>query len=282
MDPSIFHQKDIFPCLVSEKLAAIPIDYQEKYQPIKYAGKTGPRQRGAGVVLLLHYKQINPGKAEYVFQLIKRSGKVSQSGDISCPGGMLHPGLDNFFSYLFSNRLLSSMPGGTEYLLRNKNEETINLIRLFLANALREAWEEIGLNPFNVIFLGALPSYSLSLFTRTIFPLVCLTPRPFEFKLSPEVEIIMEVPIRTFFESLNYAQLEIEMSFDNSPPADNVKYPCMVLSGNHGDKEILWGATYNIIMNFLSIISDNGLPVPSALHVVKKVLSESYISGHDQ
>jgi 8-oxo-dGTP pyrophosphatase MutT (NUDIX family) len=282
MDSSIFHQKDIFPCFVAEKLAAISIDYEDKYQPIKNTSRNGPRQKGAGVVRLLHYKQINPGTAEYVFQLIKRSDKVSQSGDISCPGGMLHPVLDKFFSYLLTNRLLSSMPGHTEYLRRNKNKETINLIRLFLVTALREAWEEIGLNPFNVIFLGALPCYSLSLFARTIFPLVCLTPRPFEFKLNPEVEIMMEVPVRTFFESMNYAQLEIEMSFNNAPPANNIQYPCMVLSGSQGNQEILWGATYNIIMNFLSIISDNGLPVPSAGHVVKKVLSENYVSGHNQ
>jgi 8-oxo-dGTP pyrophosphatase MutT (NUDIX family) len=282
MDLSIFQQKDIFPCFVSDKLADISIDFQEKYQFIKYTGRTGAPQKGAGVVLLLHYKQIGTGKEEYVFQLIKRSSKVSQSGDISCPGGMLHPGLDKFFSLVLSNRLLSSMPGRRGYLLRNKNKETINLIRLFLANALREAWEEIGLNPFNVIFLGALPCYSLSLFTRTIFPLVCLTPRTFEFKLSPEVEVILEVPVRTFFEGINYAQLEVEMSFNNSPSSNLTQHPCMVLSGSQGNPEILWGATYNIIMNFLSIISDNPLPVPSGLHVIKKVLSENYISRHDQ
>jgi 8-oxo-dGTP pyrophosphatase MutT (NUDIX family) len=195
---------------------------------------------------------------------------------------MLHPGLDNFLSFLFSNRLLSSMPGSKGYLLRKNSKETINLIRLFLATALREAWEEIGLNPFNVIFLGSLPCYSLTLFARTIFPLVCITLRPFEFKLSPEVEVVIEVPVRTFFENMNYAHVEIEMISDDSPTVNNMQHPCMVLSGNNGKQEILWGATYNIIMNFLSIISDNSLPVPSTPHVVKKVLSKSYISRHDR
>jgi 8-oxo-dGTP pyrophosphatase MutT (NUDIX family) len=282
MDQFFFRQKDFFPGYVADKLAAIPLDYQEKFQTIKYPGKTGRQQRAAGIVLLLHHKKINRGKAEYVFQLIKRSDRVSQSGDISCPGGMLHPGLDKFLSYLFSTKLLFSMPGKTEYLLRAKNKETVKLIRLFLACALREAWEEIGLNPFNVIFLGALPCYSLTLFPRTIFPLVCLTLRPFKFKLSSEVEAIIEVPVRAFFESINYAQLEIQMTSDGSLPANNAQYPCMVLTGNHKQQEILWGATYNIIMNFLSIISDNGLDVPSSLPLVKKILPKSYISGRDQ
>jgi transcriptional regulator of NAD metabolism len=100
--------------------------------------------------------------------------------------------------------------------------------------------------------------------------------------LSPEVEVVIEVPVRTFFENMNYAHVEIEMISDDSPTVNNMQHPCMVLSGNNGKQEILWGATYNIIMNFLSIISDNSLPVPSTPHVVKKVLSKSYISRHDR
>ena len=240
------------------------------------------KQLGAGVVLLLQYKNTNVAQPEYVFQLIKRSRSVSQAGDISCPGGMLHPGADRLLSSLLSARLLSTMPDKKSNFFKNKNEETVYLLRLFLTNALREAWEEIGLNPFNICFLGALPCHSLILFARTIFPLVCVTRQPFQFKLSSEVDSIIEVPVSAFFDSANYAVLEIEMDFSKEPEAQRNYHPCFIISGQNGSREILWGATYNIIMSFLRAISGNDIPLPTVLQKVKKVLSENYVTGDKQ
>jgi len=282
MDMTIFRQKDILPSFVVNKLASIQIDYKEKYRQIKYSSKTAVPQLAAGVVLLLHYKQFANGKSEYVFQLIKRSEKVSQAGDISCPGGMLHPVTDKIMSNLFTTGLVPSLHDQIAKATIHQDRKTISLIRLFLINALREAWEEIGLNPFRILFLGALPCYSLTLIARTIFPLVCLTTEPFAFKLSAEVEKILEIPVSNFFDGSNYALLEIETPFRNSTPLHNIQYPCFVLSNDQGAKEILWGATYNIIMNFLRIISGNSLPVPSSSDTIKKVLSKTYISRNSQ
>ena len=282
MDMTIFQQKDILPSLVVNKLASIHIDYIEKYRQIEYSSKTARPQLAAGVVLLLNYKQFANGKSEYVFQLIKRSEKVSQAGDISCPGGILHPTTDKIISNLLSTGLLPSLHGQISAATINKDRKTIRLIRLFLVNAIREAWEEIGLNPFRFLFLGALPCYSLTLIARTIFPLVCLTPEPFEFKLSAEVEKILEVPVSTFFNGSNYALLEIETPFDSSTPPYRSQFPCIVLNDNQGGKEILWGATFNIIINFLRIVSGNSLPVPSSPDTIKKVLSKTYISRNSQ
>lgn len=275
MDLSILQQKEYFPRFVCDKLSYINIDYEEKYSQIK---KSGSRQIGAGVVLLLRYKEVNPDKHEYIFQLIKRSSTVSQSGDISCPGGMLHPRSDIILSYMFSPGIISRMPGKKVHFFQ-QNNHSIRIVRLFLANALREAWEEIGLNPFNTQFLGALPCYTLSLFTRTIFPLVCLVPNSYKFKLSSEVEMLMEIPISAFFERSNYARLELEMPFGNEESVDKHLYPCILLPGENNKNEILWGATYSIIMNFLRIISDDCLPVPFLPPTVKKVLSINYVSG---
>jgi 8-oxo-dGTP pyrophosphatase MutT (NUDIX family) len=282
MDMTIFQQKDILPSFVVNKLASIQIDYKEKYRQIKDSSKTAAPQLAAGVVLLLHYKKLANGKSEYVFQLIKRSEKVSQAGDISCPGGMLHPATDKIISNLLTTGLLPSLHRQIAKATINKDRNTISLIRLFLINALREAWEEIGLNPFRVLFLGALPCYSLTLVARTIFPLVCVTPEPFEFRLSAEVEKILEVPVSTFFDGSNYALLEIETPFRNSTPLPHIQFPCLLLRDNQGGKEILWGATYNIIINFLRIISGNSLPVPSSPVTIKKVLSKTYISRNSQ
>ena len=90
MDLSLFRQKDFFPSFVTDKLATVTIDYKEKHSLIAKANKTVLHHLEAGVVLLLHYKS-NQENPEYVFQLIKRSEKVKQAGDISCPGGILHP-----------------------------------------------------------------------------------------------------------------------------------------------------------------------------------------------
>jgi 8-oxo-dGTP pyrophosphatase MutT (NUDIX family) len=277
MDLSFLQQKEFFPSFVATKLVNTQIDYKEKYQQIKDSGKTGVNQLGAGVVLLLSYKETSHGKAEYVFQLIKRSNNVSQAGDISCPGGMLHPITDQIFSNVLTTGLIPSLHNQILHATAEKDQASIKLIRLFLTNAIREAWEEIGLSPFNFVFLGALPCYSLKLFARTIFPLVCLTVKPFEFKLSSEVDKIIEIPISSFYESSNYASLEIETSSGDNASGNN-QFPCILISDNQGGQEILWGATFNIIMNFLRIISDNSLPFPSSTRTIKKILTKSYIS----
>jgi 8-oxo-dGTP pyrophosphatase MutT (NUDIX family) len=280
MDLSILSQKYIFPSFVSEKLSAIPLDYDEKYERIKNTTANYNGQLGAGVVLLLHYKKNSSHEPEYFFQLIKRSSSVSQAGDISCPGGMLHPGVDRILSFLLAGRLISTMPDKRLYFNQNKDKDTVHLIHLFLTNALREAWEEIGLNPFNVSFLGALPCYSLLLFARTIFPLVCTIRQSYECKLSSEVDTVIEIPVSSFFDSSNFGRLEIEMPSSNLSEAQNNYHPCFIFSGPDGAREILWGATYNIIMNFLHVISDNCLPVLSADQNIKKVLSINYVSGY--
>ncbi|MFZ2400013.1 MAG: CoA pyrophosphatase, partial [Smithella sp.] len=253
----------------------VTVDYEEKYTSIKDANQTGSFYRQAGVVLLLNYKS-NQEKPEYVFQLIKRSDKVSQAGDISCPGGMLHPRLDNILSHFLKLGILS-MPGEKIRLTQSKDKETNYLIRLFLTTALREAWEEVGLNPFNVLFLGALPSYSLTLFARTIFPLACVTSKHFTYKLSPEVEKVLEIPLSFFFDSANYAILNIKTSPKND--SASMKYNCIVIPDGQGGEDILWGATLKIIDNFLRIVSDDSLPSFATSRIITKVLSTNYMSS---
>jgi 8-oxo-dGTP pyrophosphatase MutT (NUDIX family) len=279
MDLSLFQQKDIFPSFVAAKLAEATIDYKEKHSLIANANKTNPYHLEAGVVLLLNYKS-NQEKSEYVFQLIKRSEKVTQAGDISCPGGILHPRIDKILGYFLKTGIIPDLRKKTLNYDASKDKETNYLIRLFLTNALREAWEEIGLNPFNISFLGALPCYSLTSFAITIYPLVCLTPKPFRYKLSPEVDKILEIPLSFFFQSSNYASLKIETPIENTASPQNGKLPCLVIPDNRGNVDILWGATFYIITNFLRIISDDSLPLPSTSRTIKKVLTNSYISGN--
>jgi len=277
MDLTLFQQKDIFPRFVMDKLASVPIDYKEMNLQIDKSRQEGSAHLKASVVLLLNFKKICD-KSEYVFQLIKRSDMVSQGGDISCPGGMLQPSRDNFLNFFVKTGILPAMRGRKVSLIQRGAKETAALIHLFLTNALREAWEEIGLNPFNIKFLGALPSYSLTLFARTIFPVVCLTCRSFKYRLSSEVEKILEIPVSFFFNSDNYAMLDIKTSLGKDTEQLQYQTPCLIIPDGHGGEDILWGATFNIIHNFLRIISDGTLPSTYSSRILNKVLTIKYIS----
>ena len=277
MDLTLFQQKDIFPRFVRDKLASVPIDYKEMNLQIDKSRQKGSAHLKAAVVLLLNFKKICD-KSEYVFQLIKRSDMVSQGGDISCPGGMLQPGRDHFLKFFLKTGILPAMRGRKVSLIQRGDKETTALIHLFLTNALREAWEEIGLNPFNIKFLGALPSYSLTLFARTIFPFACLTPKSFKYKLSSEVEKVLEIPLSIFFDSDNYAMLDIKTSLGKDTEQLQYQTPCLIIPDGHGGEDILWGATFNIIHNFLRIISDGTLPSTYSSRTLNKVLTIKYIS----
>lgn len=277
MDLTLFQKKHVFSRFVMDKLATVPIDYIEKNIEIDKSRQEGSAHLKAAVVLLLNFKKIN-GQSEYVFQLIKRSQKISQGGDISCPGGMLQPRQDNFLSSFLKTGMLPTLRGRMARRIQKVDSETATLIRLFLTNALREAWEEIGLNPLNTKFLGALPSYSLTMFARTIFPVVCITRRQFAYKINSEVEKILEIPLSFFFQSENYATLDIKTSLgENSEPLQ-YQMPCLVIPDESGNHDILWGATFNIIHNFLRIISDGGLPSSYSSRTLNKVLTIKYIS----
>ena len=277
MDLSLFSQKDIFPEYIANKLDSITLDYKDKHVIIKNS-KSVPTQLAAGVVLLINYRSNQDG-SQYVFQLIKRSSTVSQGGDISCPGGIVHQRLDRIMSHLLKTGILPDVHGHNLNSSQFCDNETASLIRLLLTTALREAWEEVGLNPFNVKFLGALPCYSLSFLARTIFPVVCLTTKPFQYKLSSEVEKILEIPVSFFFDQSNYAVLNIKTAATNNPDHLLYQMPCLVIPDGLGGEDILWGATFNIITNFLRIISDDNLPTPSSTRTIDKVLTNNYITG---
>ncbi|HPD57405.1 MAG TPA: CoA pyrophosphatase [Smithellaceae bacterium] len=279
MDAFPFNQKDALPPLIFSRLSALDLDFAQKYRQIARLNAKGTPCRGAGVVLLLHYQKLKAGNFEYVFQLIKRSVKVAQAGDISCPGGILNPAVDKFLSLLLRCGIIPVTNAKSRFLKNHRNKETYRLVQLFLVNALREAWEEIGLNPFNVDFLGALPSYTLSSFPRTIFPVVCLTRKYFPYRSSDEVEKILEIPLSHFFDVTNYAWLQLTTPIGNNSYDEQVRFPCFVIKNDDGDDDILWGATLQIISNFFTIIFGRSLPFPDAAKILKKEITQGYLAG---
>ena len=272
MDLKLLRQKNDFPLYVLEQLSKTQVDYREKHLAISQLKTSAANHLEAGVAVLLYFKN-----SEYVFQLIQRSDAVAQSGDISCPGGILDSKTDEMLSHiLLKTGIIRSFTGLKLDSLPQKDEETVSLIRLFLMNALREAWEEIGLSPLNVSFLGALPSYSLTYFSRTIFPVVCLVSEPYNYKLNIEVEKAVEIPLSYFFNNASYAILELESAQGDADPRYNVKFPCLPVPDGLGNEDILWGATFHIITNFLKLIVGDAFPAISPVRTVKKTLSPHY------
>ncbi|MFB3924739.1 MAG: hypothetical protein ACE14T_01675 [Syntrophales bacterium] len=282
IEDDIFYRKDIFLEHVINKLGNTPIDFCEKIDSI-YREENGDKKwRAAGVLLPLSFKPQSGagGKKEFFLHLIKRSREVTQAGDLSCPGGMLNTHLDQLLRPLIAYGLLPVLKGDALRYARNRGEDSFRNITLFLANALRESWEEVGINPFHVRFLGALPCRNLVLFTRTIFPLVGFV-KEWHIRPNWEVEKIVAIPVRSFFDKGNYALYSVEVADSLSNRVETTSYfQCFVHREENGDEEILWGATFYIVESFLKIAFGFDMPAPSPERILKKTLHPVYLTGN--
>ncbi|MDQ5987767.1 MAG: hypothetical protein CSYNP_03513 [Syntrophus sp. SKADARSKE-3] len=276
--------KDALLHQIRHKLGQCPLDFPEMWHTINTAKGAGENHGAAGILLLLHDRPVAKPSGgdshEMVLQLIKRSSRVPQGGDISCPGGMLNPLTDRGLAFLTGTGIIPIFQGLSRKYARKRPPGSYRLINLFLANGLRESWEEIRLNPFNVEFLGPLPTHSLLLFRRTIFPLVAYVKKPWASQLNPEVDKLIEIPLKHFFDKSHYANFSIE-----APVSENIistrpsQFPCFIFKESSGSQEILWGATFNIIMSFLKIVFDFHMPDISSGPQFKRTLSAHYVTG---
>jgi hypothetical protein len=148
---------------------------------------------------------------------------------------------------------------------------------------MREAWEEIRLNPFSVHFLGALPCYHLDLFQRIIFPMVVENRKPFDPKPNWEVDRILSTPLNIFFDRKNYALYSIcvDGKLRDHIGEDFWEFPCVIVDDN-GEREILWGATFNVIVSFLRAVSGFEPPPPSPDRRIRADLDSNYLSGSER
>ncbi len=261
---------------IVERLGTAEISYHERT-----GGQDGRHGKWleAGVLIPLFFTTgQSTGNGEFVFLLSKRSAAVSQSGDLSGPGGKLEPFIDRFLRF-FIVRLCSSLLNGDALMYaRKRGSATFDNITLFLANAVRESWEEIRLSPFNVRFLGPLPSYNLHLFTKTIFPVVGLVREKWRFRPNREVDKIVEIPLKAFYNEDNYGFFSIRSPVDETE--NEWKFPCLIREDSDGKEEILWGATFNIIMSFLEIVFDFKLPEIQPERIITKTLQPDYLTGN--
>jgi len=112
-----------------------------------------------------------------------------------------------------------------------------------LETALRESWEEIGLDPDVVEVLGALDDRPTMHTNYLITPIVGVIPWPVELSIDPvEVAEIITVPISTLLADDCLRQEDDPV---NDGTSEGYFYYC--------DRKIVWGATARILTQFLDI-----------------------------
>ncbi len=287
MYPPVLNHKEDMLKLIIDKLGTGSNDFSEQMTLIKERKKRNEQWLAAGVLLLLLYRNGGrPSKekgtsGEFVFQLIKRSAIVPQGGDLSCPGGILDPVLDRMLCRIIRYGLPPVLKGDARKYAERYGNESLMHTALFLANAIRESWEEVRLSPLNVSFLGTLPCYNLTLFTKTIFPVVGLVKQDRPYHLNGEVDKMVEIPIASFFKKDNYAIYSLETSDTLHHTRDRQwDFPCLVHPDTDGKEEILWGATFNIIMSFLKIVFDFDISRVTPTRSITRTLDDSYLTSN--
>lgn len=279
MDLSILKKRNAFLELAADKLGKASIDFCEKADFIKKEKNTWA---AAGVLMPLTFGEQPESASEWRLLLIKRSSVVAQAGDLSCPGGMLER-LDFRLRPFVASRLLPIMKGKPLQYARARGLADFKNITLFLANALRESWEEVSLSPFHVRFLGPLPCRNLVMFTKTIFPVVGFVDKPWRLKPNHEVEKIVDIPLRHFFESENYALFAIEtVNGGGNAIGPASRFPCFIHRDEEGEEEILWGATFSIVLNFLKTVFDFTPPEPTSEWVLRKMVRPNYMGNRNK
>jgi 8-oxo-dGTP pyrophosphatase MutT (NUDIX family) len=115
-----------------------------------------------------------------------------------------------------------------------------------VATALREAHEEIAVEPADVRVLGALDDLETVATRFVITPVVGVLPWPYAFRPCPrEVDTIFTVPLRVL--QAPGAERQEVWDFDGrSVPIDT--YPV--------DGHVIWGATQRITRNLLAVLRD--------------------------
>jgi hypothetical protein len=193
---------------------------------------------------------------------------------------MLHGSADVAFRTFLCAGAIPVVGGRPRELSRLRGPLQHRLICLFLANALREAWEEVGLNPLRVRFLGALPTYSLILFRRTIFPVAGLVTEPWTVRPSHEVDRVVEIPLAAFFAEESYGRYVVTYT-EVSGSTEEVcqDFPCLIHREPDGREEILWGATFYIILRMLKIVFDFDLPDWRKGRPIERSLRADYLTG---
>ena len=233
----------------------------------------------ASAVLFLLGRQ--PGKTnhpeEVCLILNKRSANVRQAGDLCCPGGRVSPRLDTGLAKLLNLPLLPLARWPYWPGWRQRRSHDVRWLRLLLATGLRESVEEMRLNPFGLKFLGPLPPQPLVMFQWVIYPMVVWVTGQKRFYPNWEVEKIVCIPLREFFNTSQYARYRLRIETPSTAENINIS-PCFRYQKD-GEAEILWGATFRITMLFLNYVFGFSPPDFNSLPEIRGHLTRAYLNN---
>jgi hypothetical protein len=164
---------------------------------------------------------------------------------------------------------------------KGANKGQANALTLHLAVALREAWEEMRLNPFRVRLLGYLPIQRLQVIDRTIWPVVGWVSSQHCFRLNWEVRRIVYISLKNLLDPLQYARFQPRIKAPNkskAQPLHDDEFPCFVHRDASG-RELLWGATFRMVTDFLKIVYGFDVPEMDRLPLIEGFLSPHYLQA---
>lgn len=243
---------------------------------------TKARQGGSAVMFLVgNCHNQDQSTAGPCLILNKRSDSVRQPGDLCFPGGGISPLKDRLLSRLLG---LPRSPFKRWALLTrwrpNKKTQT-KALTLFLAVALREAWEEMHLNPLRVNFLGFLPQQHLVVYDRCISPMVGWVRGDQSFKPNWEVQRIVRIPLISLLDDQRYGRFRPMIGTTGSFATRSLhddQFPCYIHRDARG-RELLWGVTFRMVADFLKIVFEFKVPDMDRLPKVSGILSPHYPQG---
>ena len=119
--------------------------------------------------------------------------------------------------------------------------------RTLINTALREAEEEIGIKPADIEILGQTPSFT-TVTNYRINPFVGIIPWPFRLRLSEEeVQKTLLIPLDWLNDPAHRQQRTWQ-------PTSHPGVDLPVIFFKEYEGEVLWGATAQIVVDFLDII----------------------------
>lgn len=121
------------------------------------------------------------------------------------------------------------------------------------ATALREAQEEIGLDPSCVTVWGSLPNY-LTVSGYRVTPVIGAIPVVPRYEVDQhEVAEVFHVPLSFLMNPKNH---ELRMlSRDKSPTGESIRFYAMPYAGPDGRERFIWGATAAMLRNLYHFLS---------------------------
>jgi 8-oxo-dGTP pyrophosphatase MutT (NUDIX family) len=192
-------------------------DAQRRFAPLPLIAGWSPEHtpetaRRAAVLILIY-----PGHAGPSLPLTVRPATLpTHGGQVSLPGGALDAG------------------------------ESVE------AAALREAEEEIGVNPASVHVLGILSTLWIPISNFILTPIIGITPHPPAFRLhEAEVDDLIEMPVDHLLNrgAIRWAHRKREDT--------RIDYPCVEIAGRS-----IWGATAMVLSEFACLFDPAHGPDP--------------------